>query len=139
MEIFSDIKPYLILILGPYLTGLVKMGDLTCPICKLGNLTEDTMHRHLELHHTYDPNYDHLLCPICKKGYPANQGGLQVHFHNKHGPETRREKKHGPRGSITAFALVVCRRESDGKGPSINHVGNFYGFLTPSSHMSAVF
>ena len=97
------------------------------------------MHRHLELHHTYDPNYDHLLCPICKKGYPANQGGLQVHFHNKHGPETRREKKHGPRGSITAFALVVCRRESDGKGPSLNDVGNFYGFLTPPSPMSAVF
>ena len=89
------------------------------------------MHRHLELHHTYDPNYDHLLCPICKKGYPANQGGLQVHFHNKHGPETRREKKHGPRGSITAFALVVCRRESDGKGSSINYVGHFSGFLIP--------
>ena len=92
-----------------------KEGEHACPICKLGKLTENTMHRHLEIHHTYEPNYDHLLCPICKLGYPAKRGGIQVHYHNNHGPETRREKKHGPRGSITAFALVVCRRQTDGK------------------------
>ena len=72
------------------------------------------MHRHLERHHTYDPNLA-LMCPICSVIHPANRGGLQVHFHNKHGPIERRETKRGPNGSLTTFALVVCQRESDGK------------------------
>ena len=92
-------------------------GVLKCPICKMKNLTENAMHRHLERHHTYDPNFA-LMCPICDVTQPANhggRGGLQVHFHNKHGPLERREVERGPKGSLTAFALVVCQRESDGK------------------------
>merc|ERR1711935_1002325 len=79
-------------------TTEIDGSALQCPICKMRNLTENVMHRHLERHHTYDPNLA-LNCPICNIIHPVNRGGLQVHFHNKHGPLERREIKRGPSGS----------------------------------------
>ena len=89
-------------------------GTLTCPYCKIENLTENTLHRHLELYHTYDAN-EALPCPLCRICIPSNRGGVTVHYHNNHGPRERREAQNGPPGSLTAFALVVCQRLSDGK------------------------
>ena len=93
---------------------LTKGGTLSCPYCKMENLTEDTMHRHLDLYHTYDLNIA-APCPVCDICNPSHRGGLAVHYHNNHGPVDRREVSCGPRGSFTAFALVVCQRPSDGK------------------------
>ena len=89
-------------------------GTLTCPYCKIENLTENTLHRHLELYHTYNANKA-IPCPICRMCVPANRGGVAVHYHNNHGPRERRETQNGPHGSLTAFALVVCQRLGDGK------------------------
>lgn len=87
-------------------------GVLICPYCKKKNLSENTLHLHLERYHTYQPNSE-LPCPICGVRKRSKRGGLAVHYHNNHGPVERREKENYIHGSLSSFSLVVCQRPSD--------------------------
>ena len=89
-------------------------GCLICPYCQKRNLSEDTLHLHLERYHTYQPNRD-FPCPICHRIRPSKRGGFLVHYHNNHGPLERRENEKYIQGSLSSFALVVCQRPSDGR------------------------
>ena len=102
------------IILRNLIVEMNTMGALTCPYCQKKKLSEDTLHLHLELYHTYESNID-LPCPICGLRRASNRGGLAVHYHNSHGPLERREKEKYIPSCLTAFALVVCQRKSDGK------------------------
>ena len=89
-------------------------GCLICPYCQKRNLSEDTLHLHVERYHTYQPNRD-FPCPICHRIRPSKRGGFLVHYHNNHGPLERREHEKYIQGSLSSFALVVCQRPSDGR------------------------
>lgn len=90
------------------------VGSLSCAYCGVEGLSEDALHRHLDLFHTYERNID-APCPICSQVTDPRLGGLAVHYHNNHGPPERREIHHPGRAPLAAFALVVCQRPSDGK------------------------
>lgn len=51
-------------------------GQLTCPICLLANLSEDSLWYHLPLYHINDENIK-TVCPLCKNTTKPN---LQVLF-----------------------------------------------------------
>ena len=85
--------------------GRATVGPLSCAYCGMQGLSEDALHRHLDLFHTYEPNID-APCPICSRLTDPHRGGLAVHYHNNHGPPERREAHHPGRAPLTAFALV---------------------------------
>jgi ADP-ribose pyrophosphatase YjhB (NUDIX family) len=94
-----------------------KNAKLTCPICKMQELTEDTLWVHLPLYHiNYHPKLMRQIksCPLCNKSPSPN---LQVHYRNLHGPAARGEVHTEVEEPVNlyAFALVVVRRKEDGK------------------------
>eukprot|EP00470_Lotharella_oceanica_P009821 CAMPEP_0170200652 /NCGR_PEP_ID=MMETSP0040_2-20121228/69976_1 /TAXON_ID=641309 /ORGANISM="Lotharella oceanica, Strain CCMP622" /LENGTH=251 /DNA_ID=CAMNT_0010450837 /DNA_START=597 /DNA_END=1352 /DNA_ORIENTATION=- len=88
------------------------LGSLRCPYtwCNIGGLSEDALWTHLQLYHCNHKNVKEHRCPICNVVPPRN---LQVHYRNSHGPVARGEI---PKEESTGvFAIVICRRASDGK------------------------
>eukprot|EP00741_Cyanophora_paradoxa_P005340 tig00000880_g5179.t1 len=84
----------------------------TCPECNRRGLTEDQLWQHQQLFHSHEPNVS-ARCPICRK----DQKNWATHVHHSHGPMGRGELPRETREALPlyAFALLVCRRPSDGK------------------------
>lgn len=84
-----------------------------CPTCGRAGLSEDALVEHHALFHVHEANHD-ARCPVCGK----HAALIAVHLHDCHGAEAR---AHGPgfgrrpAVSLSAFALVVVRRPSDGR------------------------
>jgi ADP-ribose pyrophosphatase YjhB (NUDIX family) len=94
-----------------------KNAKLSCPICKMQELTEETLWVHLPLYHiNHNPKLMRQIksCPVCFKLPSPN---LQVHYRNLHGPGGRAEvHTEGEEPvSLYAFALVVVKRKEDGR------------------------
>lgn len=82
----------------------------TCPLCRLENLTEDDLWRHLPAYHINMPNdlQINMSCPVCQKRLKREP--LQVHIHEQHGPVARTEiEKPIHNTQLYNFSLVVCR------------------------------
>ncbi|KAK3238469.1 hypothetical protein CYMTET_51522 [Cymbomonas tetramitiformis] len=109
----------------------------TCPhpSCRLGGLSEDELWTHLPLYHS-NLNFPRgMECPVCRKCC----GRVAVHLHNQHGPPGRGEmasENDYPPSALHAFALVVCRRRSDGKYLLVQEFANS-GFWLPGGRVDA--
>ena len=95
-------------------------GNYKCPVCMLGNLSENELHSHFPLYHTSSP-HSKLMCPICNKICKPN---THEHINNYHGPLSLREPE-AP--DFAAFTWVVIQRESDGKFAMVNEPSWFAG------------
>lgn len=105
-------------------------GDLACPSCGLGGLSESELHFHHAAYHATQPNHDGC-CPICER----HARNLAVHLHNSHGPVEDREQPPKNPG-FAAFAWVVCRR-SDGKFLMVNEPAGICSHGTPGYWLPA--
>eukprot|EP00128_Syssomonas_multiformis_P001312 Colp12_sorted_trinity150504_noHs@7025 len=110
--------------------AVAEKGSLTCPYCKLSDLTEDGLWSHMPLQHINDPNIS-CKCPCCGKDVQ----NIFVHYHNKHGPVGRGEhpNENYPDTALYAFALVVCQR-SDGRFLLVHEFANA-GFWLPGGRV----
>jgi 8-oxo-dGTP pyrophosphatase MutT (NUDIX family) len=86
-------------------------GCISCPICRLPNLTEEELWYHMPSYHINAPNEKFSKkCPIC--GEMASRP-LQCHIHDNHGPNSSMSHPKTPK--FYGFSLVVCRHPETGK------------------------
>jgi len=110
-------------------------GRLECPFCGMRGLTEDELWRHVPLHHVYAANPPHaetLRCPVCRQR--GGEDPFPVHLRNQHGPCGRGEVQ--AEYSTGLFAIVVCRRLSDGKFLMVQEFANS-GFWLPGGQLDS--
>jgi len=113
---------------------LSKSGSYACPICGGGSLTEDELLRHTSLYHNQHPGEKPFFCPVCGEAVAP----YTVHLFNKHGPYGRGEAV--PEHQLTVrntytFALMVCRRKTDGKFLLVQEVAN-WGWWLPGGRVN---
>ncbi|KAJ3120384.1 hypothetical protein HK098_004652 [Nowakowskiella sp. JEL0407] len=89
----------------------------TCPHCNL-SLTFEYLPIHVGLYHIQDPNP--VACPKCDQVVP----NLPKHFELAHLSITSSTASVGPKYRQPVFALVVCRRQSDGRFLMVDEVSS---------------
>ena len=118
-----------------------RKGNIVCPYCGLGGLTEDDLWYHFPAYHINNPSESAtLMCPIC---HQHHDDPLQVHIHECHGPNARRDSGQSHRGGggrvrvhSYTFSLVVCRHPISKRYLLCQEFGN-QGFWLPGGGVDA--
>ncbi|ORX59170.1 hypothetical protein BCR36DRAFT_408692 [Piromyces finnis] len=125
---------------GGLLQNIFKNDTFKCPYCNTPKLSLYAFWYHVPLFHSHNIRYDNtaIVCPICrsedtKKSFFEH---LQyTHFPNPEVKETMTNKlQRRQSATIKLFALVVCRREQDGKFLMVDEVGG-WGWWLPGGRV----
>jgi 8-oxo-dGTP pyrophosphatase MutT (NUDIX family) len=113
----------------------MRSGDMVCPYCNMDGFSEDELWYHNPLYHVNCVNHESVNCPLCRKSCHREQGTpYPVHLRNKHGPCGRGEIQSEHHTGL--FAIVVCRRPSDGKYLMVQEFASS-GFWMPGGQLDA--
>ncbi|KAH3761821.1 NUDIX hydrolase domain protein [Pelomyxa schiedti] len=100
-----------------------------CPLCPLGGFERDQLIEHSCLYHNGpSKSTEKVKCPLCSK---MAMGGFRIVGHMRAHVESD-----APPPSLYPYALVVCRRPSDGAFLLVHEWGN-EGWWLPAGHAEA--
>ncbi len=101
-------------------------GKFRCPYCPkvFGSLAH--LHEHSPLYHILYVQSKRMVCTVCGNKQVKN---MAVHLHEQHAPEGY-PHPNDTKSPLYGFAMVVCRRPSDGKFLLVQEFAN-EGYYLP--------
>ncbi|KAG4107835.1 hypothetical protein H8356DRAFT_1268067 [Neocallimastix lanati (nom. inval.)] len=125
---------------GGLLQNIFKNDTFKCPYCNMSKLSLYAFWYHVPLFHSHNIRYDNtsIICPICRSEDTRKSffEHLQyTHFPNPEIKEAMNNKlQRRQSATIKLFALLVCRREEDGKFLMVDEVGG-WGWWLPGGRV----
>jgi len=125
---------------GGLLQNIFKNDTFKCPYCNTSKLSLRAFWYHVPLFHSHNIRYDNtaIVCPICRSEDTRKSffEHLQfTHIPNLEVSESMTNKlQRRQSATIKLFALLVCRREEDGKFLMVDEVGG-WGWWLPGGRV----
>jgi len=125
---------------GGFNLNIFKTDNYKCPYCSTSKLTLRAFWYHVPLFHSHNLRYDNtsIVCPICRSEDTRKTFFEHLQYTHFPSPETKEvitlKLQRRQSATIKLFALLVCRREEDGKFLMVDEAGG-WGWWLPGGRV----
>jgi len=125
---------------GIFNLNIFKTDNFKCPYCSTSKLSLYAFWYHVPLFHSHNLRYDNtsILCPICRSEDTRKSFFEHLQYTHYPNPEIKEamtlKLQRRQSATIKLFALLVCRREEDGKFLMVDEAGG-WGWWLPGGRV----